>query len=116
MSNDSFGRVVTRTPNPDTITLSRRLSGVGDYLGSYLVCSVGAMWYRPGPALMVFRVRGNRNSRSACCASGLFRQSGFSKLLKGCALGGGTVRSALGAYAGTICSVRLQQHARFLTV
>lgn len=35
MSNDSFGRAVTRTPNSDTITLSGRLSGVGDYLGSY---------------------------------------------------------------------------------
>jgi len=35
MSNDSFGRVVTRTPNSDIITLSGRLSGVGDYLGSY---------------------------------------------------------------------------------
>ena len=33
MSNDSFGRAVTRTPNSDTITLSGRLSGVGDYLG-----------------------------------------------------------------------------------
>ena len=35
MSNNSFGRAVTRTPNSDTITLSGRLSGVGDYLGSY---------------------------------------------------------------------------------
>jgi hypothetical protein len=29
MSNDSFGRAVTRTPNSDTITLSGRLSGLG---------------------------------------------------------------------------------------
>jgi hypothetical protein len=35
MSNDSFGHAVTRTPNSDTITPSGRLSGVGDYLGSY---------------------------------------------------------------------------------
>ena len=38
MSNDSFGRAVTRTPNSDTITPSGRLSGVGDYLGSYMNC------------------------------------------------------------------------------
>ena len=35
MSNNSFGRPVTHTPNSDTITLSGRLSGAGDYLGSY---------------------------------------------------------------------------------
>ena len=35
MSNNSFGRAVTRTPNSDIITLSGRLSGVGDHLGSY---------------------------------------------------------------------------------
>ena len=34
MSNDSFGSIVTRTPNSDIIILSGRLSGVGDYLGS----------------------------------------------------------------------------------
>jgi len=35
MSNDSFGRPVTHTPNSDTITPSGRLSGAGDYLASY---------------------------------------------------------------------------------
>jgi hypothetical protein len=40
MSNDSFRRAVTRTPNSDTITLSGRLSGAGDYLGSYDSSSV----------------------------------------------------------------------------
>ena len=43
MSNDSFGRAVTRTPNSDTITLSGRLSGVGDYLGSYVSALVSTV-------------------------------------------------------------------------
>jgi hypothetical protein len=55
MSNDSFGRAVTRTPNSDTITLSGRLSGVGDYLGSYQfpTMSETATTMRPAPTAWI---------------------------------------------------------------
>ena len=45
MSNDSFGRAVTRTPNSNTITLSSRISGASDYLGSYPIFHY--RWFMP---------------------------------------------------------------------